>query len=251
MADITTLILDTRQQGSNATFWDTNIYTPSPNKTIILICNGVNNPVTPPPIIPLVVGNGLAWTLVHTQLLDFDGFVDRDRLSVFRGISSSPTLGTTRVSYASLSLRQSITVLEFSNTDIGNFGADAIVGTPESAKFVASSGLNPSVANPLGDNPANFHLGILAYAQTSPNNSPGVSPGIGFSPLVNVPMSEGGGHFTQKSQRVLSPCDFNVTSDPELGIISIELRNATPAAEAGEPQIIGRPSVISGNLITP
>jgi len=246
MADIQALVLDVREFGGNATFFDTNSYSPSPNKTIILVCNGINNPLTPPLVIPTVVGNGVSWSLVASITTDFAG-VDRDRLSVFRGIATSPTVGTTRVAYASLVLRQATTVIEFSNTDIGNLGANAIVGTPESAKFIAAQGLNPLVNNPAGDNPANSQLGILSFA--APN--PGITPGIGFSPLVNNPTLEGGGHFVQMSQIVLTPCDFNLTSDPELGIISVELRNATPAAGAAEPQVIGRPSFIKGNLITP
>ena len=245
MPDISSLTLDVFEQGGDATFFDTNSYNPSPNRTIILVACGIGL-VSPPPVVPTVVGNGLAWSLVHSLLHDFDG-VDRVRLSVFRGLSSSPTVGTTRVAYAATQFRQAITVIEFSNTDIGNLGANAIVGSPVSAKFLESAGLNPSVVPPAGENSANSHLGILGYAE--PN--PGITPGIGWSPLENNPTTEGMGHFLQFSQVVLPLVDFNLTSDPELGIISIELRNATPAGGPGEPQIIGRPSFIQGNLITP
>ena len=246
MADIVALTLNKVSQGSDATFFDTGSFTPAPNKTILLFCQGVGSVPPPAVVIPTVSGNGLPWSLVATQPYDWAG-VDRARLSVFRGVSASPTFGTTRVSYARLHFRHAITVIQFSNTDIGNLGANAIVGSPVSAKFAPSAGLNPSVTNPPGENAANSVIGVLG----SEEPDPGIVPGIGFIILELNPGAEGGGgHFIEMSQVVLTPTDFNVTSDPNLALISIELRNATPAGGPGEPQIIGRPSFISGNLIT-
>ena len=152
------------------------------------------------------------------------------------------------MSYARTHFRHAITVIEFSNTDIGNLGANAIVGSPVSARFAASSGLNPSVTNPPGENSANSVIGVLGASDPDP----GVNAGIGFTILeLNPGAEEGGGHFIEMSQVVLTPTDFNLTSDPVMAMIAIELRNATPAGGPGEPQVTGRPSFIQGNLITP
>lgn len=245
MPDITALLLDVRELGGDATFFDTNSYFPSVNKTILLVTNGVQLDLTPPPVIPTVVGNGVTWSLVASILYEHAG-VDRARLSVFRGLTQAPTSGATRVQYALRQLRQSITVFEFSNTDIGNLGANAIVGTPAQVEIASSSGLNPSLAVPVGEDPANAQIGILGYAE--PNMA--IVPGIGFVTLINNPTTEGGGHYLEMSQIVLPDVDFNLTSDPSLAIIAIELRNATPAPPEGAAQVQGRPAFMAGNLIT-
>lgn len=246
MPDIVALTLDKVSQGGDATNFNTGTFQPNPNRTVLLFCQGIGQ-VSPPPIIPIVSGNGLPWTPVATQLYDFDG-TDRSRLSVFRGLSSNPSLGVTNVAYGVTNFRHAITVIEFTNTDIGNLGANAIVGTPGQAKFASGSGLNPSVSIPAGENSANSVIGVLG----SEDPDPGVNPGIGFIILeLNPGAEQGGGHFIEMSQVVLTTVDFNVSADPAFGMIGIELRNATPAGGPGQPQVIGRPSFIQGNLITP
>lgn len=248
MSDIVALTLNKVAQGGDATFFDTGSFTPSPNKTVLLFCQGVGSVPPPAVVIPTVVGNGLPWSLVGSQLYDFAD-VDRGRLSVFRGVSGSPTLGTTRVTYNRTHFRHNITVIEFSNTDIGNLGANAIVGVPGQSKIATGAGLNPSIAQAAGENSANSLIGVLA----SENPDPAVNPGIGFIILESNPgPEEGGGHFIEMSQVVLTTVDFLISTDtPDMAIMGIELRNATPAGGPGQPQVIGRPSFIQGNLITP
>jgi hypothetical protein len=144
----------------------------------------------------------------------------------------------------------SISVVAYSNTDIGNLGANAIVGTPGEVEIAASSGSNPGLAAPAGEDSENSQIGILGYS----NPNPGITPGIGFSTIVNVPTVEagdtgGGGHYIQMSQNVRTLCDFNVTSQPTFVIIPIELRNANPFAEGVSPAV-GGSAFIAGNLIT-
>jgi hypothetical protein len=245
MPDIVPLLLNVSEGGSDSGIWFTDTYTPPVNKTIILVTNGVQVAVSPPPIIPAVIGNGVSWSLLASILYEHGG-VDRARLSVFRGLTQAPTTGTTSVGYNRTMLRQSITVFEFSNTDIGNLGVNAIVGTPGQVEIASSSGLNPSLAVPAGEDLANSQIGILGYAE--PNMS--VSPGIGFVTLINNPTGEGGGHYLEMSQVVLPAVDFIVSSDPTFVIVALELRNATPAPPEGAAQVQGRPAFLSGNLIT-
>lgn len=247
MSDIVALTLNKVSLGGDATNFNTGTFQPSPNRTVLLFAQGIGSVPPPDPIIPIISGNGLSWSLVASQLYEFPT-TDRGIVSVFRGLSSNPTSGVTNVAYNRTFFRQALTVIEFSNTDIGNLGANAIVGTPGQLNITSGSGLNPSVSIPAGENSANSVIGVLA----SESPDPGVNPGFGFIILEKNPgAEEGGGHFIEMSQVVLTPVDFLVSSDPAFAMIGIELRNATPAVGPGEPQIIGRPSFIQGNLITP
>jgi hypothetical protein len=242
---------DALDAAGNSTKGDTPSYNPAANQTVILIANGLNNPVTPPPAVPTVVGNGLSWSLVASITYDHAG-ADRGGLFVFRGLSATPTVGTTRVQFNSLFLRMSISVVQYSNTALGNLGADAIVGTPAKVEIAASSGPNPGLGAPAGEDPANSQIGVLGYS----NPNAAFTPGIGFSSITNVPTAEagdtgGGGHGIEFSQNVRTLVDFNVLSQPTFVIVAIELRNALAAAAAAGPQIQGRPSFVGGNLITP
>ena len=207
--------------------------------------------MTPPPDVPLVSGNGLSWSLV-ASLTYFHATTDRAILAIFRGLSATPSVGVTRVQFNSLFLRMAISVVQYSNTAIGNLGADAIVGTPGQVEIASSSGPNPGLGAPAGEDPANSQIGVLGWSD--PNT--GVTPGIGFSELVNLPTVEagdtgGGGHYVQMSQTVRTLVDFNVTSQPTFVIVAVELRNAIAAGAAAGPQIQGRPAFVSGNWITP
>ncbi len=240
-----TLLPGTRQNGTNASFYDTFSYTPAANQTVILMTSGLVN--VGEPIVPGVSGNGLTWSLIAFQRYDFAG-VDRGIMTVYRGLGSSPTTGVTRVQYGALNLRQEITVLQFTQTDIGNLGANAIVGTPTQVKEPISSGLTPSLSPPAGEDAANAQLGFFTYGEPNPL----IIPGIGFIEVSRLVNAEGGsGHQVQMSQIVRNPVDWLLNSDaaPRC-MIAVELRNVTPAPPPAGPQQFGRPAFISGNLIT-
>lgn len=248
MADIVASVLEVFQSGSDSFTYVTGSISPAANRTVLLITNGVQVDVTPAPIIPIVSGV-LPWSLVASELYEHAG-VDRARISVFRGVGASPTPGTVSVNFGPRRmLRQAITIIEFTNTDIGNLGANAIVGTPGQIEIALGSGLNPSLAQAAGEDAANSLIGVLGYAE----NSPGINPGIGFITLQNNSINDpsaSGGNYTEMSQVVLSDVDFNVSGDPTFVIFGIELRNATPSPPPAGPQQFGRPAFISGNLIT-
>ncbi len=246
MPEITGILLDSKENGTNASFYDTDSYLPSANKTIILCTTGIAN--VAPPAIPGVSGNGVTWSLVLSQLYDFGG-VDRSILTVYRGLTSTPSVGVTRVQYAGLQLRQQILVFQFNNTDIGNLGADAIVGSPVSKKENTGLGLNPSVTMPAAGSPANATLGVLGMGDPVPL----VVPGIGFILLGSAitPPTQVGGIFAEFSSIPKVTVDWNLGNDTaDKALAGIELRNATPAAPPAGPQQFGRPAFISGNLIT-
>ena len=246
MADIAALLLDSVDRGGDSTFFDTDAFTPGANKTVLFISMGIGSVPPPDPIIPIVTnGNGIAYSHVATQRFDWSG-VNRGIVNVFRGVATSPTLGTSRVSYVRTFFRQAMMVLEFSNTDIGNLGENA-VAAEATKKLPDGDGLNPFITMPAGSDPANSSLGIIAYAG-GPN--PGINPGQGFILLNRQENFEGGVVVIEMSQTVKTNVDFLVGSDPVGAIIGIELVNAIPAPPPAGPQQLGRPAFISGNLIT-
>jgi len=244
MSDIIPILLDARQNGTNASFYDTNSYSPAANQTVILITTGLVN--VGEPIVPGVSGNGLTWSLVAFQRYDFAG-TDRGIITIYRGLGSSPTVGVTRVQYGALNLRQEITVLQFTQTDIGNLGANAIVGTPVQVKEPISSGLTPSLTPiPAGENIANAQIGAFVYGEPNPL----IIPGLGFIELSRLVNAEGGsGQQVQMSQIVRDPVDWllNVDTAPR-AMIAFELRNVNPFVEGAAPAV-GGSAFIAGNLI--
>lgn len=248
MADIIPLELSFNQTGSDASFHDSLTYTPPANKLIILVDYQVQLLTTPPPTVPGVSGNGVSWTPILTQLFDHGG-VDRALITVYRGLTSSPTSGETRTSYSRNFLRCAKTIFQFSNVDIGSLGADAIVQTKQ-AKILADVTQNPSVTldNPEEDQ-ANSVLGICGYGETDVAVNPGVVQGLGFELLRNNPTTETGGQAMEFRQRVQQLVDWNMSAaDFDWAPIAIELRNAIPFVEGVAPAV-GGSAFIDGNLI--
>ena len=248
MSDILFNLLDSRDQGGDASFFDTNVFTPAANQTIILATSGLKVGVPPPaPVAPSLSGNGVTWSLIASQLFDWAG-TDRGILSVYRGLASSPTTGVTRVQYGSTQLRQAIVTFQYTQTDIGNLGANSIVGTPVQKRIANGAGdLNPSLTLPAGENIANPVIGILAGGD-GPNIGV-VNPGFGFIETIRLNHSEGGLQHQIFSQFVLTTVDWIIQFDPALALIAFELRNANPFV-AGVSPAVGGSAFIAGNLIT-
>lgn len=247
MPDIQALLLDSRDLGGDSTGFNTNNFTPGANKTILFISSGIGSVPPPEPVIPIVSnGNGIAYSLVASQKFDWSG-TNRGIVNVFRGVATTPTLGFSRVQYNRTFFRQAMMVWEFSGTDIGNLGANAIAQS-DTKKILLNGGLNPFITMPAGSDPANSSLGIIAYRDDGGN--PGINPGIGFVILLNLPNAEGGGIALEMSQTVRTNVDFQVSNDPDFAMIGIELKNNVPAPPPAGPQVFGRPAFISGNLIT-
>lgn len=251
MPDIIPVELTFNESGGDATFHDSLTYTPPANKLVMLFEYVVQFPLTPPPTIPAVSGNGVTWVLVATQLFDHGG-TDRARLSIFRGLASAPTTGVTRTQYAQAQLRFAKTIFQFTNVDIGAAGADAIVQLKNGPKIAQNVTAAPSATldNPAED-VANSSLGILAYGDTDTARNPILVAGVGFGILRNNPTLETGGQAIMFRQQVQQLNDWTAQdSGFDWAPMAIELRNAVPGPPAPAAQIQGRPAFVSGNLIT-
>jgi len=252
MPEIIPLELTFNESGGDATFHDSLDYTPPANKLILFFEYVVQVPLTPPPTIPLVVGNGVTWVLAATQLFDHGG-TDRARLSIFRGLATAPTFGKTRTSYAQSQLRFAKTIYQFSNVDIGAAGANAIVQVKNGPKIAQNVTSTPSVTldNP-GEDVANSSVGILAYGDTDTARNPLLVPGLGWAFLRNNPTAETGGQAVMFRQQVTELNDWSAEdSGYDWAPMALELRNAVPGPPPPAEQILGRPAFLTGNLITP
>jgi len=233
-------ILAVTESGGDSTFFDTDSYSPAANQTVLLFTYSVQLAVSPPPAIPTVSGNGLTWVLVASQLFAHGG-TDRSRLTIYRGLSATPSVGSTRVTYPTTQLRHATTVIEFQNTNISN----PIVGTPPSEQDDPGT-LSPSIVLPTAEDIANATFGILSYG----NPNPAIVPGVGISLLQNNPTAEGGGVQVQWTQAPVTLMDWTLSDIADAQAqIGIELRNATPDPGPAGPQVQGRPAFVSGNLI--
>ena len=246
MADIVPVLLDFRFQGGDASFFDTNTFSPAPNTNLITVSMGIGQ-VTPLVTVPGLSGNGITYSIVATQNFDWAG-VDRGILSVHRGLGAAPTSGVTRVQYTQNLFRHFVFVFQLQNTDIGNLGANLIVGTPAQAKIALGGGNNPSIAMPAAENPANSTMGFIGVAEGQPQTL----EGIGFTILkvLGGTGPEPGLQGAEFAQVVRTLVDWNMGGDAEnKALIAVELRNAVPFVEGAAPAV-GGSAFVGGNLIT-
>lgn len=252
MADIVGALLDVRQDGGNATFHLTNIYTPAANRLNVLVTYALQILTTPPPPIPAVTGNGVTWILMRSQLFDHAG-TDQARVSVYRAVSAVPTSGQTRVEYGGGNdqHRFATTVYNFTNVDITGGGANSIVqSNSEKQAQNVSNVMSVTLVNP-GEDAANAILGVLGYGDTDTAKNPTVVAGAGFGILTDNPTVETGGQAMMFRNGVVQLVDWSLeNSDYDTAQMGFELRNAVPAPLGPAPQILGRPAFIKGNLIT-
>lgn len=250
MSDISVRVIDDREQGGDSAFYDSNIYTPPPNRIVIALNYVIQIAVEAVPT-PTVSGNGLSWTNLIHRTFDHAG-VDRGAVTVSLGLGGSPTNGRTRVSYPQTQLRNAMTLIECVNVDISSGGVNAVPQI-KGAKIAAGVTTTPSITL---DNPAsqanNAVIGICGYGHPTAIN-PAVAPGLGFSFILNNPTIETGGQASMFRGILQQLCDWDNGVDNTFAWcpIALELKNAEAPPDPDAPQVIGRPSFIQGNLITP
>jgi len=251
MADIVVSVLDVRQDGGDAAFHLSNSYSPPANQTVLLVTYCVQLALTPPPVVPIITGNSVTWVSIFSQLFGHGG-TDRARVSVFRMVDSAPATGQTRVQYTTTQLRFATTILGLTQTDIGNLGANAIVQF-KSTKIAQNVTTTPSITL---DNPAaqsnNSVIGICGYGDTDLAQNPAVVAGPGFNLIQNNPTTETGGQAIEFKQQLQQLVDWQMNlADFDWAPMALEIQNVEAPPDPDAPQVIGRPSFISGNLITP
>jgi len=249
MGDIAVNLIESRQQGGDSSFFDSNIYTPPANRMVYAINYSVQIAVSPV-LIPGVTGNGLTWDLVLHQTFDHAG-TDRGSLTIHRTVGASPTSARTRITYQASQLRNAMTILEGVNVATQFSGVESVVQT-KSLKIADGTTLLPSVTL---DDPAsqsnNSVLGVLAWGSLVGGANPSLANGVGFTIVAQTNTAEGGGNaaefrgpFQQLTDWIANDVDF------AWGVAALELKNAETPPDPDAPQVIGRPSFISGNLIT-
>lgn len=248
MGDIAVNVIDSRQQGGDSSFFDSNIYTPPANRMVYIVNYTVQIAVSPV-LTPVVSGNGLAWALVFHQTFDHAG-TDRGSLTVHRGFGASPTSARTRITYLASQLRNAMTILEGVNVDTSFSGVNSVAQF-KSGKIADVTTDTPGITL---DNPAsqsnNAVLGLVAWGDLIGNN-PLMTNGVGFNILLQNSTVEGGGQAVEFRGPFQQLADWSSSSDAfAWGVAAMELKNAETPPDPDAPQVIGRPSFISGNLIT-
>jgi len=249
MGDIAVNLIESRQQGGDSAFFDSNIYTPPASRMVYVVNYTVQLAVSPV-LVPTITGNNMTWALVIHQTFDHAG-TDRGSLTIHRGLGASPTSARTRATYPLTQLRNAMTILEGVNVDTSFSGVDSVVQS-KGVKIPDGTTLTPSVTL---DNPAsqsnNSVLGLLGFGSLVGGANPSLNNGPGFNIVAQTNTAEGGGNaaefrgpFQQLTDWVGTDVDF------AWGVVALELKNAETPPDPDAPQVIGRPSFISGNLIT-
>lgn len=255
---ITAALLTSGQSESDTTVYSTASISPGADKILLALVHGLklaisaNNP-------PTCAGNGLTWVEVHTRNFSHGtggGGETRTGLTIFRAIGSAPATGSVTFTFPDTQARASFAVIELDNADIGGVdGADAVVQVVSGVQ-IASPSTTP-VANmaEFGD-ALNATFGGSAWGVD--NNGISVAPGVGFAELSeNRNAGVGTGLQTQFRD------DNDLTVDVVFGglpitdftavAFGIEIKNKSQSGPPPPPPPappVGKPSFISGNLIT-
>lgn len=124
---------------------------------------------------PAVAGNGITWTLIDSQVFNGTEY----RISLFRGMVSSPTAGPVTITFGGVAQTSCAwSILEFGNVDTGGtHGSAAVVQSAKNSSAGATS-LTVTLAGGSADNAT---LGAF-----STNGSDGINVGSGFTELHEV-----------------------------------------------------------------
>lgn len=249
MGDIAVNLIESREQGGDSAFFDSNIYVPPTNRIVLAINYTVQIAVSPVAA-PVVSGNNLTWSLVHHQTFDHAG-VDRGSLTIHRGLGAAPTSARTRATYSLSQLRNAMTILEGVNVDISALGVNAVVQT-KGLKIADGVTLAPAVT--LDDAAAksnNSVLGLLGFGSLVGGENPTLNNGIGFNIVAQTNTTEGGGNAAEFRGPFQQLTDWTASGGTfAWGVVALELNNADDPPDPAAPQVIGRPAFVTGNLIT-
>jgi hypothetical protein len=133
--------------------------------TLILVSVSSVNSVSTTPNIPTVTGCGMTWTQVNT--INQNTVNQRIRITLFRGVSASPSTGVLTIDYAGQAqLATDASVNKFVNTDItGTNAANAIVQT-QTGSITTGTTLNVTLGAFANAANATFGCGMDNGAQT-------------------------------------------------------------------------------------
>lgn len=148
-----------------------NSVSPTGNNLILVAIAAVNRDADADPGTPTVVGNGITYDLVGSNL-----YSSRGRIYVFRGLSSSPSAGTIVATWAG-NVRGLMIVDQFSGVDTG--------GTNGSAAIVQSANTGSAGVTSLSVTLSSFAdvVNNVAYGAFVHNTAEATAEGSGFVEL--------------------------------------------------------------------
>ncbi len=243
MPDIGKTLLTSGFDESDSTSYVSASISPGGNKVLLLGFTSRRDVSIP---VPVPTGLGLSFGQVESEIHDAPS--SRSRITVFRTkTGGSPGSGAITFTLSNTQLRGSWSIIELDEVDLGGAdGADAIVQAKKNTGDAVSSIV--ATLSPFSDvlnSPIGFLLG------DNPSTEGPYSPGSGFSFVVNLLT---GSQFNAQAVEFKTESDVSVGASASgsggMAIIGIELKNATQTP--APPPVVGsgRPSFISGNLIT-
>lgn len=168
----------TNGTNSSGTSYNTASISPSANKLILVMVHSRDN--SSPHSVPTLSGLSITWTQVVTKTQTGGGGTVGNTVTVFRGVTSdSPGSGALTIDFATSQARIGWIVSEFSNTDIGNAGANAIVQTATSGSETGSGSVGPNLSAFSSLNNATFAAFIMN------GTNPSWTPEAGYTEIVD------------------------------------------------------------------
>lgn len=172
MADITATNLTKGGSGTSSSE-NTASISPGANKLILVSVQTFLNAGVPP--IPTISGCGMTWVQIDTRRSSSD---DDWRITMFRGLSSSPSAGALTISFGGTNNQAQWSVDELDNTSLsGTNGSGAIAQVASNDQAGTATGITVTLgafANTLN---ATYGAVVLSGVKA-------ISPGSGFAEVI-------------------------------------------------------------------
>lgn len=225
---VTEAALTSGASGTDATSYATASIAPTANNLVLAACLNADNEV---PVTPTASGGGLStWVEVRTVTLLGPA---RRRLTVFRGLSATPTSGALTFDFAgNTQLTCSWSVAQFENVDLtGTNGSGAVV---QSVPTVDAFGTSITMTLAAFGSANNATYGAVIID----DSAEGQTPGGGFTEIHDVPDVDptlANVLFTEWRNDNDTTVDESSASSLDRSGIAVEIKFAAAAAAGTHP----------------
>lgn len=223
MAITITNILNTNSAVA-ATSYATASWTPLPNE-LYFAAFVSRTGITVDPTIPTASGNGITWVMIDTALYD-DSSSSRRRLTLFRGMSASPTTGALTFDEVGQSQTNAFWVVDgVTGMDTsGTSGSGAIVQSAKAIDVVGAASLTATLAAFSSVN--NSTYGAIGFTTAGA----AVTAGTGFTKLGDNNDSSSTRIATEWRVDNDTTVDFSPDGTQQIAIIAVEIKAAVAAS---------------------
>lgn len=217
---ITQNLLASAGDETDLSVYTTASQTPGANRLVLAIVSTVNSNDSIAPV-PTMVGNGITWVQIGTVTYKAN---DRQRITCFRAMGSSPSSGTVVITMSEDQLRATWIFSEFIGVEAsGSNGANAVVQT--TTNVLTSTSITVTLAAFSSVNNATY--GCFAQGATG-----AITEGSGFSQIAEHSASfSSGAHAEWKNSNDTTVDMSSGENTPKAGI-AVEIKAETFASGA-------------------